>query len=74
MTESGYFYQCSGGESFDSIALEMYGDEKYAAQLICANAAASSTLVFKGGEVLTLPVIEKATPNSSGGTAAPWKE
>ena len=34
---SGYEYHCAGGETFDSAALEIYGDEKYAAELLCAN-------------------------------------
>lgn len=69
MTDSGYVYTTSGGESFDSVALEVYGDEKYAADLIRANAEYWNTTAFSGGEVLRLP-LELETPE----TNAPWKE
>lgn len=69
MTDSGYVYTTSGGESFDSVALEVYGDEKYAADLIRANTEYWDVCVFSGGEVLRLPVIETAME-----AAAPWKE
>ena len=30
-------YRCSAGESFDKVAMDLYGDEIYAAELLCAN-------------------------------------
>ena len=34
MTLSGQGYRCSAGETFDSVALNVYGDEKYACELL----------------------------------------
>ena len=34
---SRYVYVCAGGETFDSIAQDMWQNEKYAAELMCAN-------------------------------------
>lgn len=73
---SGYSYTCSAGETFDLIALNVYGDEKYAADLIKANPRHAWTMFFTGGEILSLPVVEVS--DSDEGTAAPstapWKE
>lgn len=76
MTLSGYEYTCSAGETFDSIALEIYGDEKYAAEMLCVNPQYSSKLAFTGGEILSLPVIEIAEDEDTGEQIgpAPWKE
>lgn len=76
MTDSGYAYQASAGETFDSIALQIYGDEKYAAQLMRANVELCEKLIFTGGEELDLPVVEVATDEVTGQqiTTAPWKE
>ena len=74
MEMSGYGYNCSAGETFDSIALSIYGDEKYAADLICANPEFCQRSVFAGGELLLVPVVivpentETALP-----ATAPWK-
>lgn len=73
MTLSGYYYRCAAGESFDSVALKVYGDEKYAAELLCANGALADRLVFTGGEKLELPVVEVAAAGENA-AAAPWKE
>lgn len=78
MTLSGYGYKCSGGETFDSIALEVYGAEKYSAELLCANPALCGIQVFEGGELVLLPVVEILGANSGTDDAmpekAPWKE
>lgn len=77
MTLSGKRYVCSAGETFDSIALTYYGDEKFAAELLCANPALCTVPVFTGGELVQLPVID--IPEDDGGNSyapasAPWKE
>jgi hypothetical protein len=77
MELSGYQYKCSAGESFDSVALELYGDEKHAADLLMANPELCHVSVFKGGEALLLPVValpedeRQEAPNMP--TVAPWK-
>ena len=75
MVMSGFVYTCTAGETFDSMARDVYGDEKYACYVMCANPEHSTTLVFAGGEMLYLPVVEiqqaeeNALPQS-----APWRE
>lgn len=75
MTLSGYTYRCSAGETFDSVALGIYGDEKYAAELLCANGKYCEKLVFTGGEELEIPVVAAVMEENGRmvGTA-PWKE
>ena len=74
MQLSDYVYPCSAGETFDSAALAVYGDEKYAAELLCANPELCGKIMFTGGEMLYLPVValpeegEESIPQ-----AAPWK-
>lgn len=77
MTLSGKGYRCSAGETFDSVALTVYGNEKYACELLNANPALCTIPIFTGGEVLLLPVVE--IPEDEGDVEkmpdrAPWKE
>lgn len=74
MILSGNGYRCSGGETFDSVALEVYGDERYAAELLCANPELCTTAVFSGGEILLLPVVEIPEAGETLPAEAPWKE
>ena len=75
MTLSGEQYLCVAGETFDSVALIVYGSEKYAADLYCANPAACGITQFTGGELLDLPVVEIPARSDNGAPArAPWKE
>lgn len=73
---SGYVYRCSAGETFDSIALAIYDDEKYAADLMNANPGFVHKTVFSGDEVIALPVVEKpdGEESSNAPSVAPWKE
>ena len=77
MTLSSTKYLCVAGETFDQIALVVYGNEKYAAELLCANPLFSCMPVFTGGEVLNLPVINNimlSTGPKYMPETAPWKE
>lgn len=82
MTLSGMMYSCSAGETFDSIALSVYGDEKYACELLNANPSKCHIPVFTGGETLDLPVVEVISTEDNDTTEAenympakaPWKE
>ena len=78
MRNTGYYYRCSNGESFDLAALRIYDDEKYAAELMCANPEYSDRAVFQGGELISIPWIDIPDEDLSGvGTLpdkAPWKE
>ncbi len=77
MTLSGKAYHASAGETFDSIALAVYGNEKYAADILCANPALCHVPVFTGGELVLLPVVaaqeDESTPEMMP-DVAPWKE
>lgn len=77
MTLSGKGYRCSAGETFDSVALTVYGNENYACELLNANPALCTIPIFSGGEILLLPVVE--IPEDEGDVEqmpdrAPWKE
>lgn len=74
---SGYIYRCSAGESYDSIALALYGDEKYAPELMQANPEQCGICTFMGGEELRLPALEveeTGGENAYRPAKAPWKE
>ena len=77
MTLNGMGYKCSGGETWDSVALDIYGDEKYAAELLNANPSLCLIPIFCGGEILTLPDIdlpENQDEPERMPDQAPWKE
>lgn len=77
MTLSGQLYQCSAGETFDSAALDIYGSEKYACELLNANPALCQIPIFSGGELLNLPVVEvpeETDDNAYIPSSVPWKE
>lgn len=75
MEMSGYTYVCSAGETFDAVARKVYGDEKYAAELLCANPEHATLSMFTGMEVLLLPSIVVLPDNHAEiSAAAPWKE
>lgn len=80
MTLSGRTHHCAAGETFDSVALQEYGDEKYACDLLAANPSHCLKTVFTGGEILSLPVVTVPENDRSGengnyiSVTAPWKE
>ena len=79
MTLSGMQYQCVAGETFDSVALEVYGDESYSCELLCANPTLCMIPIFTGGELLDLPIVEIPDEDAENEgalmpTTAPWKE
>lgn len=78
MTLSGQVYICSAGDTFDNVALAIYGNEKYASELYCANPELCALMRFNGNEILLLPVVEvdNAGDEDEGymPAKAPWKE
>lgn len=78
MEMSGCYYKCSGGETFDSIAHELWKNEKYAADLMCANPELTGKMMFTGGEKVYLPVIELTEGDMDETVTepetAPWRE
>ena len=68
-------YRCSAGESFDKVAMDLYGDEIYAAELLCANPEYALKIVFDGTEILRLPVIDMPeTEEEIISETAPWRQ
>ena len=79
MTLSGTKYHCSAGETFDSVSLEVYGDENYSCELLCANPEYTLITQFSGGEILELPSVDLPEDDETGNgvllsVTAPWKE
>lgn len=74
MQKSGQTYRCAAGESWDTIALAVYGDERYAAELIAANPRISGRTVMQGGEALSLPVVSARETAAGYTQSAPWRE
>ncbi len=58
------------GETFDSVSLLLWGDEKYTGQLLAANPLTCHLMRFAGGEVINIPQFEE--PENS--TLPPWKQ
>lgn len=79
MILSNTLYRCAAGETFDSVALEVYGSEKYSCELLNANPDLCLLPVFSGGELLDLPVVEIPDADNEDEdeimpAAPPWKE
>lgn len=76
MIKSGEQYYCVAGETFDSVALTVYGNERYAAELLNANPGLCSIMIFTGGELLELPVVPIVAQEEDEfmPATAPWKE
>lgn len=64
-----YEYVALSQDSFDSIALDFYNEETLSNHIITANPLHRNTILFKGGEILRIPVIEKQAAD----TLPPWK-
>lgn len=58
------------GDTFDSLALQYYDDEKMASTIIQANPDYCDTLIFEAGITLTIPAVSTvALPE----TLPPWR-
>ncbi len=64
-------YLCIAGDTFDQIALHVYGDENYAYMLMNANPQHVNKAVFHGGEILLVPELET---KQSQQFVAPWRK
>ena len=58
------------GDTFDSLALQYYNDEKLASVIIQANLDYCDTLIFEAGIELTIPEV---TTVALPGTLPPWR-
>lgn len=75
MTLTDYVYRCSAGETFDIVSREIWGDERWAADLMTANVEYADKIVFDGGEQLRIPVVDITLDSQTGDIigSAPWK-
>ncbi len=64
-------YQTKLGDTFDSIAFALLGDEKYTRELMEANPGYLDVVIFSGGGSLTIPDINSS--NSIPGNLPPWR-
>lgn len=65
-------YTTVQGDMWDSIAKLLYGNEKYAEQLMQANTAYLSTVIFYAGVVLDVPDVDTTTITSAS-SLPPWR-
>lgn len=64
-------YQTKLGDTFDSIAFVLLGDEKYTRELMEANPGFLDVVIFSGGIDITIPDISNS--NTATGSAPPWR-
>ena len=62
-------YTTKSGDTWDTIAREVYGSEYYADHLMAANHGQIGTFIFSAGVVLSTP----ALPDAKSGHLPPWK-
>ncbi len=65
-------YIAQGGDTWDSIAIAAYNEERMSTFLIDANRDYIDTVIFEGGEVLKVPVIDAEQVETSE-TLPPWR-
>ena len=63
-------YTAQGGDTFDSIALAAYNEERMASTIITANPNLCDVLIFEGGELVRIPIVETVTTPD---TQPPWR-
>lgn len=67
----GYIeYVASGGDTFDSIALTAYSEERMASTIMLANPDLCDVLIFEGGELVQIPIVDSVTTPD---TLPPWR-
>lgn len=65
-------YTTQAGDTFDSIAFELYSDEKFASRIIELNPQYADVLIFDANVEVIAPVIEEDADTP--GTAPPWRK
>lgn len=63
-------YTCKSGESFDLLSGQAYGQETMAGTIIKENPDLCDVVLFDGGEVIDLPLVEAV---ESPDTLPPWR-
>lgn len=62
-------YTTKSGDTWDSIAFELFGDCRYVEDLINSNREYITTFIFSAGVNLKIPTIDKKVSKS----LPPWK-
>lgn len=70
LARQSFKYTTKQGDTFDSIALEFYGEEKYSVFIIQLNPNYIGTIIFDYGVKIIVPEIN--IKNAS--TLPPWKK
>lgn len=65
-------YTTVQGDTFDSIAFKLFGDEKFIKELMEVNTDYLTTIIFSSGVVLNVPKIN-VTSNTSNAKIPPWR-
>ena len=65
-------YTTVQGDTFDSIAFKLFGNEKYIKELMEVNTDHLTTIIFSSGEVLNVPEIN-VEYNISSDNLPPWR-
>lgn len=63
------FYRSVAGDTWDQLALDIYGNQFYSTKLLAANPELSGQVTLEEGMILRIPIIESATADS----LPPWK-
>ena len=63
-------YMAKAGDTFDLLALRMYGDDQLAGYISDYNPDYSDILIFEGGEQLKIPIVDNVETEE---TIAPWR-
>lgn len=72
MDTTGYSRtRAQAGDTFDMLALLAYYDEKLAHVLMEANPEYQDILIFSGGELLRIPIVETG---QSSAALPPWRQ
>lgn len=67
-------YVCDAGDTFDMAALKLFGDEKYARELMAENLKHAATQIFSGGEQLLVPEVDRSEEGAQAfSKTAPWR-
>lgn len=62
-------YQTVGGDTWDQLALDIYGNKHYASKLLAANPELSDYVILEEGIIMKIPILETAAVES----LPPWK-
>lgn len=63
-------YMTNKGDTWDSIAYQEYGNERYASMIMEVNRYHMDVLIFEGGLEIKVPIIEEQNIPS---TLPPWR-